>query len=119
MPKDLTVGDQESSTEISSSTKLKSAFRRWSLLDFWKQQHIVYAALSDKAVHFFLSFATTYLCEKGLASLAVIKTNIEAETEVDLDGPRHCWTGFAEAGTLGLWKFSCQHAGQLFHIIFI
>lgn len=67
LPKDFTVGEQESLVELSWDETLKSAFRRQLLLD-WKQQHREYPALKDKPVHFFLPFATIYLCDKGFSA---------------------------------------------------
>ena len=74
MPKDFTVGEQESLIELSCDETLKSAFRRQSLINFWIKQHSEYPALSDKAVRVLIPFATTYICEKGFSSLACIKT---------------------------------------------
>ncbi|XP_071328854.1 zinc finger BED domain-containing protein 5-like [Trachinotus anak] len=86
MPKDFTVCEQERLIELSCDETLKSGFKKQSLLDFWIQQHREYSALSDKAVHFLLPFVTTYLCEKGFSSLAIIKTKyrIRMDAEPDL-----------------------------------
>ena len=55
MPGDFSVGEQESLTGLSCDETLKSAFRRLSLLDLWKQQKSEYPALADKAECFAFS----------------------------------------------------------------
>ncbi|KAK1904161.1 Zinc finger BED domain containing protein 5 [Dissostichus eleginoides] len=85
LPKNLTVAEQESLIELSCDETLKPAFRKQSLVDFWIKQHREYPALSDKAVRFLLPFATTYLCEKGFSSLAVIKTKYRSRLNAEPD----------------------------------
>ncbi len=85
IPTDFTVGEQESLIELSCDETLKSSFKKQSLLDFWIQQHREYPALSDKAVRILLPFATTYLCEKGFSSLAVIKTKYRCRMDAEPD----------------------------------
>ncbi|KAK1901737.1 Zinc finger BED domain containing protein 5 [Dissostichus eleginoides] len=85
LPKNLTVAEQESVIELSCDETLKPAFRKQSLVDFWIKQHREYPALSDKAVRFLLPFATTYLCEKGFSSLAVIKTKYRSRLNAEPD----------------------------------
>lgn len=80
---DLTVGEQESLIELSCDETLKAAFKKQTLLDFWIKQHCEYPVLSDKAVHFLLPFATTYLCEKGFSSLVVIKTKYRSRVDAE------------------------------------
>lgn len=80
---DLTVGEQESLIEFSCDETLKAAFKKQTLLDFWIKQHSEYPVLSDKAVHFLLPFATTYLCEKGFSSLVVIKTKYRSRVDAE------------------------------------
>ncbi|XP_034069815.1 zinc finger BED domain-containing protein 5-like [Gymnodraco acuticeps] len=85
LPSNLTVAEQESLIQLSCDETLKPAFRKQSLVDFWIKQHREYPALSDKAVRFLLPFATTYLCEKGFSSLAVIKTKYRSRLNAEPD----------------------------------
>ncbi|MBN3295107.1 SCND3 protein, partial [Amia calva] len=71
------------SDQLSCDKTLKSAIRSQSLLDFWIQQHSEYPALSYKAMLFLLPFATTYLCDKGFSSLAVIKTKYRRRMDAE------------------------------------
>ena len=83
LEENLSALEQELLIELSCDDTLKSTFRGQTLLNFWMQRRSEYPALSDKAVHFLIPFATTYLCEKGFFSLDSIKTKHRSRLDAE------------------------------------
>ncbi|XP_069083619.1 zinc finger BED domain-containing protein 5-like [Pleurodeles waltl] len=79
----LPVHLQEDLIEVQSDRILQMQFNKISLGDFWLAISEEHSGLSKIAVKVLLPFSSSYLCEIGFSSLAVLKTKYRSRLEVE------------------------------------
>lgn len=79
----LSTADQEQLIDLSCDGSLKLVFDAGPLEKFWLQVKDEYPSLSTKAIDILLRFATSYLCESGFSSVAVLKTKYRSRLVIE------------------------------------
>ena len=79
----LSTSDQEQLIDLSCDGSLKLVFDKEHLDTFWLQVKSEYPSLSSKAIDILLPFATSYLCETGFSSVAVLKTKYRSRSAIE------------------------------------
>uniref|UniRef100_A0A1A9VI02 HAT C-terminal dimerisation domain-containing protein n=1 Tax=Glossina austeni TaxID=7395 RepID=A0A1A9VI02_GLOAU len=71
----LTTAEQEMIIDLSSDSTLKQMFRdENNIVTFWLRVKNDFPTLTNKALEILLPFVTSYLCETGFFTVAVLKT---------------------------------------------
>ena len=81
----LSTFDQEQLIDLSCDGSLKLVFDAGPLEKFWLQVKDEYPSLSTKAIVILLRFATSYLCESGFSSVAVLKTKYRSRLVIETE----------------------------------
>ena len=83
---DLNPHEKESLIELCCDSTLLSRYKKESLLQFWISLENKYSCLTHKAIKLLVVISTSYLCEKFLSSLTLIKTKqrnrLDAEAQL-------------------------------------
>ena len=84
-------------------------------MDFWKQQHIEYPALSGQGCVLSPFFWDHISVREGFTSRAVKKNEYRSRIDAEPRLRLKLTLIYPDSApvSLGLWKFRCQHAGQL------
>lgn len=76
---------QEEAIELKCDTKAKDEFQAMNLDEFWVRYLHIYPKIALKALRIIVPFCSTYLCESGFSTLALIKTKQRSLLEVESD----------------------------------
>jgi len=82
----LTDTFQEQAIELKNDSRAEMYFNSGSSLEeFWAKYQPIYPEISNVALKILVQFSSTYLCESGFSSLAVIKTKHRNRLDVESD----------------------------------
>ncbi|KAL4136092.1 hypothetical protein QTP88_007659 [Uroleucon formosanum] len=77
---------QEQAIELKNDSRAKIEFNSGSSLEeFWVKYQPIYPEISNEALQVLVQFSSTYLCESGFSSLAIIKTKHRNRLDVESD----------------------------------
>ncbi|XP_035220955.1 SCAN domain-containing protein 3-like isoform X1 [Stegodyphus dumicola] len=80
----LTTAEQEMIIDLSSDSTLKQMFRdENNIVTFWLRVKDDFPTLTNKALKIVLPFVTSYLCETGFSTVAVLKTKYRSRLMIE------------------------------------
>uniref|UniRef100_A0A1B0A569 HAT C-terminal dimerisation domain-containing protein n=1 Tax=Glossina pallidipes TaxID=7398 RepID=A0A1B0A569_GLOPL len=80
----LTTAEQEMIIDLSSDSTLNQMFHNENnIVTFWLRVKNDFLALRNKALEILLPFVTSYLCETGFSTVAVIKTKYRSRLMIE------------------------------------
>ena len=84
-PSSFSEQEKEDYIDLTCDNSLKRKFNSGNPTKFWISLNGEYPALTEKALRIIIPFATSYLCEAGFSTMAVIKTKYRTRINVARD----------------------------------
>lgn len=76
---------QEDAIELKCDSSAKEQFQQMGLEEFWASFLPIYPRVAKEALKVLIQFSSTYLCETGFSTLAIIKTKHRSRLNVESD----------------------------------
>ena len=76
---------QEEAIDLKCDSCAKINFEAMSLEDFWVKYYPIYPKVGEEALRLMVPFSSTYLCEVGFSTLALLKTKQRNRLNVESD----------------------------------
>ncbi|GFW13964.1 zinc finger BED domain-containing protein 5 [Trichonephila clavipes] len=79
----LSITEEESFIDFTSSGEIKGKFCNKTLFQFWAEIDDEFSELKTKAFRILLPFSTSYLCETEFSAVAALKTKYRSQLNIE------------------------------------